>query len=122
MLRSICERFNVGRSTSLYITRLVVKTLVELAPMIIKWPTSERVNEIWAGGFENMSGFPKVIEAIDGTHINIPAPKNNPECYVNRKVTIPSTCRYIYYIIFQMLSIKFSIKFIFCFSFCSVLI
>ncbi|GAB1860676.1 Putative nuclease HARBI1 [Camponotus japonicus] len=82
--RSICERFNVGRSTALYITRRVVRALVELAPVIIKWPTNERLNEVWIG-FESTSGFPKVIGAIDGTHINIPAPKNNPESYINRK-------------------------------------
>lgn len=39
---------------------------------------------MWAG-FEATSGFPKVIGAIDGTHINIIAPKNCPEAYINRK-------------------------------------
>lgn len=84
MFRSICERFNVGRSTALYITRRVVRALVDLAPVIIKWPTDEQLNEVWEG-FESMSTFPKVIGAIDGTHINIPAPKHYPESYVNRK-------------------------------------
>lgn len=84
MFRSICERFNVGRSTALYITRRVVRALVELAPVIIKWPTDERLNEVWEG-FESTSTFPKVIGAIDGTHINIPAPKHHPESYINRK-------------------------------------
>lgn len=73
----------MGRSTALYITRRVVKALVELAP-VIKWFTNERLNEVWEG-FESMSTFPKVIGAIDGTHINIPAPKDHPESYVNRK-------------------------------------
>lgn len=35
--------------------------------------------------FETTSAFPNVIGAIDGTHINIPAPRKHPECYVNRK-------------------------------------
>ncbi|KMQ86345.1 nuclease harbi1, partial [Lasius niger] len=83
-LRSISERFDVGRSTALYITRRVVSAIVELAPNVIKWPTNERVAEVWAG-FEATSGFPKVIGAIDGTHINIIAPKNCPEAYINRK-------------------------------------
>ncbi|XP_018406610.1 PREDICTED: putative nuclease HARBI1 [Cyphomyrmex costatus] len=82
--RSICERFNFGRSTALCITRRVVRALVQLAPVVIKWPTGERLNEVWTG-FESTSGFPKVIGAIDGTHINIPAPRGNPESYVNRK-------------------------------------
>lgn len=36
-------------------------------------------------GFFAISSFPKVIGAINGTHINIPAPHKNPECYVNRE-------------------------------------
>ncbi|XP_024882531.1 protein ANTAGONIST OF LIKE HETEROCHROMATIN PROTEIN 1-like isoform X1 [Temnothorax curvispinosus] len=83
-LRSISDRFNVGRSTALYITRRVINALIELAPTVIKWPTNERVGQVWAG-FEANSGFPKVIGAIDGTHINIPAPKDDPAAYVNRK-------------------------------------
>ncbi|XP_066590599.1 putative nuclease HARBI1 [Prorops nasuta] len=55
--RSICERFN---------------------------PKNDQLQEIF-NGFENNSGFPKIIGAIDGTHINIPAPKNYPEAYINRK-------------------------------------
>jgi len=84
MLRSISERFNVGRSTALKITRRVVSALIELAPLVIKWPKNERIDQVWTG-FVATSGFPKVIGAIDGTHINIPAPKDNPEAYVNRK-------------------------------------
>lgn len=84
MLRSICERFNVGRSTAHVITNKVVKELVKLAPLMIKWPIDEEIPEVWAG-FQRTSGFPKIIGAIDGTHINIPAPKKDPEYYVNRK-------------------------------------
>ncbi|XP_011698424.1 PREDICTED: putative nuclease HARBI1 isoform X1 [Wasmannia auropunctata] len=36
-------------------------------------------------GFEEVSGFPRTIGAIDGTHIRIDAPKENPADYVNRK-------------------------------------
>lgn len=36
-------------------------------------------------GFEESSGFPKTIGAIDGTHIRIDAPKENPVDYINRK-------------------------------------
>lgn len=36
-------------------------------------------------GFERSSGFPKTIGAIDGTHIRINAPKENPADYINRK-------------------------------------
>ncbi|XP_015524878.2 putative nuclease HARBI1 [Neodiprion lecontei] len=36
-------------------------------------------------GFEESSSFPKVIGAIDGTHIRINAPKEDQRDYVNRK-------------------------------------
>lgn len=36
-------------------------------------------------GFEENSGFPKIIGAIDGTHIRINAPKEDQRAYVNRK-------------------------------------
>lgn len=36
-------------------------------------------------GFAHIGAFPQTIGAIDGTHINIPAPKENPEAYINRK-------------------------------------
>lgn len=83
-IRSISERFNVGRSTALYITWRVINELALLASNVIKWPTNGRVYKIWAG-FEAVSGFPKVIGAIDGTHVNIPAPTDYPGSYVNRK-------------------------------------
>ncbi|XP_043269928.1 putative nuclease HARBI1 [Venturia canescens] len=82
--RSISDRFNVGRSTVLYCIERVTDTLTALAPTIIKWPAGEDVEAIWAG-FQATSGFPKVIGAVDGTHIRIPAPRINPEAYVNRK-------------------------------------
>lgn len=91
MFRSICERFSVGRSTALYATRRVIKALVELAPIMIKWPTGERVAQTWVG-FEATSGFLKVIGAIDGTHINIPSPKDYPETSTG-KVGIQFNCR-----------------------------
>lgn len=35
--------------------------------------------------FQKSSGFPKVIDAIDGSHIRIRAPKEDAASYVNRK-------------------------------------
>ncbi|XP_070530044.1 putative nuclease HARBI1 [Cardiocondyla obscurior] len=33
----------------------------------------------------DVGAFPQTIDEVDGTHIHIPAPKKNPEAYVNRK-------------------------------------
>nr|XP_012233082.1 PREDICTED: putative nuclease HARBI1 [Linepithema humile] len=82
--RSICEKFDVSKATALNATRRVVRALYNLAPTVIKWPSGNNVNEVWTG-FEAVSDFPKIIGAIDGTHINIPAPRVEPASYVNRK-------------------------------------
>ncbi|XP_025159372.1 putative nuclease HARBI1 isoform X1 [Harpegnathos saltator] len=82
--RSICEKFDVSRSTALLATRRVTKILADLAPVLIKWPTGNAIQEVWTG-FEVISSFPKVIGAINDTHINIPSPHIHPEAYVNRK-------------------------------------
>ncbi|XP_050065003.1 putative nuclease HARBI1 [Aphis gossypii] len=82
--RSICEKFNVGRATALKYVRRVVNALDILAPAFIVWPNEERAKVI-RNGFFATSNFPNVLGAIDGTHINIPAPHDHPESYVNRK-------------------------------------
>ena len=35
--------------------------------------------------FEDAGGFPGVIGLIDGTHIRIRAPEDDPDAYINRK-------------------------------------
>jgi len=64
--------------------RRVSIALCELSPQYIVWPTGNKIPEI-VFGFSSISSFPDTIGAIDGTHINIPAPKENAEAYVNRK-------------------------------------
>ncbi|KAM0724678.1 putative nuclease HARBI1 [Formica fusca] len=83
--RSICEKFCVGRATALYAVKRVIKALINLAPLFITWPEDNKRNKEIFMGFAMISAFPKVIGAIDGTHINIRAPHINAECYVNRK-------------------------------------
>lgn len=55
-----------------------------MAPQFIVWPDTARASKVM-NGFSATSSFPGVIGAIDGTHINIPAPHKHPETYVNRK-------------------------------------
>ena len=82
--RSVADRFNVGRATALRAVRRVAKALFQLAPTFIQWPSGERAREV-IHGFEVASGFPGIIGAVDGTHIQIDAPQENPADYVNRK-------------------------------------
>lgn len=75
---------DVGKGMAIRTVRRVAKELCQLSPRYIVWPTEDKVRII-VDGFTITSGFPDVIGAIDGTHINIPAPNKNAEAYVNRK-------------------------------------
>jgi len=74
--RSICERFDVGRATAVRAVRRVTDALFTIAPTFIKWPELERATIISAA-IEERSRFPRVIGAVDGTYINIPAPSTD---------------------------------------------
>lgn len=63
----------------------VVHVLAERARLEIKMPSGMVELGRVCRGFHYMNGFPRVIGAIDGTHIPIKAPNNNPQVYVNRK-------------------------------------
>lgn len=57
--------------------------LSEKASDIIAWPTPEECRLI-SQEFGQM-GFEGVIGCIDGTHIRIDAPSEDPDSYLNRK-------------------------------------
>jgi len=82
--RSIHQRFNVSKGTAVTSVRRVAKALCKLSQKYIIWPNENNIEDI-VYGFSRARGFPGTIAAIDGTHINIPAPKVCPEAYVNRK-------------------------------------
>ncbi|KMQ82753.1 nuclease harbi1, partial [Lasius niger] len=82
--RSVCDRFNVGRATAVRAVRRVTHAVFRRSEKFIQWPNGDRA-VIVMRGFEEASGFPRTIGAIDGTHIRIDAPKENPADYVNRK-------------------------------------
>lgn len=64
--------------------RRVTHALFLKSSIFINWPTGNLAVRVMQG-FEESSGFPKTIGAIDGTHIRIDAPKENPVDYINRK-------------------------------------
>lgn len=62
----------------------VIKGLNLIANDVIQWPTeSERVHI--KAAFAAFAGLREVTGAIDGTYVNIKAPKDNAQRYVNRK-------------------------------------
>ena len=55
-----------------------------LLPQYVYIPQDSRLREV-VDGFEVRWGFPQVAGAIDGTHIPIVCPQENPSDYYNRK-------------------------------------
>jgi hypothetical protein len=83
--RTIAHLFGIGRSTAHQVTREVCNAIVELLfYSYIRLPTGRELEES-IEGFENFCGLPQVAGAIDGTHIEIKAPFEYHEDYVNRK-------------------------------------
>ena len=83
--RTISHLFGVGISTGCRVVHDVCGVIVQhMAPMYIDIPTGEGLRNI-VDGFFSKWGFPQCIGAIDGSHIPIIAPKENPLDYYNRK-------------------------------------
>jgi len=82
--RSISERFDVSKSTAWFTVKRVVRAIYSIRNLFIKWPTYEEAQNTWTN-IQISYGFPKVLGIIDGTHINIPRPKEDANSYINRK-------------------------------------
>ena len=83
--RTISNLFGIGRSTVCNILHVVSKTIVKrLLPKIIRLPNEIEVQTIMRE-FEEISGFPQAVGAVDGCHIRIKAPLKDAEDYINRK-------------------------------------
>lgn len=81
--RDVADRFNVTISSINRIIYRLTMFLSNLSPEIIKWPTQneKRISE----EHFRANGFPNIIGAIDGTHIKLDKPENDPDSYLNRK-------------------------------------
>lgn len=61
-----------------------MKALYTHIHTFIVWPDRARAEVTWTY-VKDKYKFPKVIGAIDGTHIKIVAPKLDRDAYINRK-------------------------------------
>lgn len=61
----------------------MIELLRELAPRYIKWP-DEREREDIKTSFEEKYGYVGVVGCIDGVNIDVTAPLENPQQFVNR--------------------------------------
>ena len=84
--RTLAQIMGIGRSTACEIVNNICEAITShLLSRYISLPAEEeQVKEIM-DEFEDRNGFPQVIGAIDGCHIPIICPKDDPEEYHNRK-------------------------------------
>ncbi|CAH3034906.1 unnamed protein product [Porites lobata] len=85
--RTIANLFAIGKSTVCEIVVQVCNAIVQfLLPRYVRLPQSaqeirERIDES-----RDRAGFPQVVACVDGCHIPIKAPQNNPEDYWMRTI------------------------------------
>lgn len=85
--KGVARDYEVGMAQSTFCE--VLSQVVDVLEQHIcnKWitnPTDEE-NRVTAQEFYRKFGIPGVVGCIDGTHINIVAPKENKHLYYNRK-------------------------------------
>ena len=94
--RTLSSVFGLGRST---VGEIVIETCeVITSKLMSKYvyiPQDCRLREV-VDGFETCWGFPQVAGAIDGSHIPIICPKDNPSDYYNRKGFTLLLCRHLW--------------------------
>ena len=83
--RTISHLFGIGLSTVCVVVHEVSQVIVEqLTAQYICVPSGQGLKRI-VNGFQSKWGFPQCVGAIDGTHIPIISPKEDPLDYYNRK-------------------------------------
>ena len=91
-MRKISNLFGFGKATvSKVIRRVTSVTSEKLGPKYIVLPNTKEEVEEQARNFYN--GFPQCIGVVDGTHIKIKRPVDNPTDYVNRKGNFTLKCQ-----------------------------
>jgi len=72
--RSVGERFDMGKSSLSISFMRVIDALNDIAGNVIEWPRGEKATRV-KETFQQISGLPNVLGAIDGSYIEIKAPK-----------------------------------------------
>ena len=85
-ISELADRFGVTVDSVMTARRQTCAGLRSLKNNILKWPSDDEKHQL-ASEFDSQGtySFPGIIGAIDGTHISIEAPSDNPNAYFNRK-------------------------------------
>lgn len=82
--RSVGVKFGVTKGVVHFHYKYIIEALREMAPQYIKWPDNME-REMISEFFEDLYGYPGVCGCIDGCHISVTAPLEQPQRYVDRK-------------------------------------
>ncbi|KAG8238529.1 hypothetical protein J437_LFUL018201 [Ladona fulva] len=81
--RVVSDRFNISKSSLHKIIRRVTYFLSNLSPEVITWPKDQE--KVLIEQYFREKQFPGVVGVIDGTHVRIDRPSEDPDSYLNRK-------------------------------------
>lgn len=79
---SVADTLNLSQPTVSLCIRRVCEALVNRVDDFIKWPSDVVAVQ---SSFSAIASFPRVVGALDGTHVRIRQPKLNPNAFINRK-------------------------------------
>ncbi|XP_029173399.1 putative nuclease HARBI1, partial [Nylanderia fulva] len=82
--RDVADRFDLSLSTLESVLRRVTQFLYDMRNEVIRYPTEVERQRTQRYYLES-KGFPGVIGCIDGSHIRIDKPSEDPVAYINRK-------------------------------------
>ena len=93
-LRMTANTFGVSVATVSVSLRMVCHAITKhLGPLYIKFPLTKEEIKASAALFEEKFGLPQVIGCIDGTHIAIMQPSENPHDYFCYKMKYSLNCQ-----------------------------
>ncbi|XP_025155808.1 putative nuclease HARBI1 isoform X3 [Harpegnathos saltator] len=82
--RDVADRFNLSLSALESVLQRVTQFLYDLRNEFIRYPTETEKQRTRRYYVENKN-FPGIIGSIDGSHIRIDKPSEDPVAYINRK-------------------------------------
>ena len=95
-LRMTANAFGVAKSTVSKSIKTVCTLLCDhLGPKLISFPSTVEEMDVVANNFEKKFGIPQVIGCVDGTHIPIKKPMENPHDYFCYKMKYSLNCQAI---------------------------
>lgn len=83
--RQLASRFGTCESVVHESVEMVVKAIIQELGDIIKFPETQEECRSIASKFKGRNGFPGIVGAIDGTHITIMKPADEPDSWIDRK-------------------------------------